>query len=226
MSIKSIARNLYHKESGFLKVAMSVYNHLPFNNKIMVSGNTLKLKTACLKKCTLEIFGGANLITIEDGCQLNRCVLHINGNNNSITLQKSVAAKDTEFWIEGDGNCIFVGEKTTFEGKTHLACIEGTSIEIGKDCMFSANIVFRTGDSHSIIDSDGKRINPAKNISMGNHVWVGNTVIVNKGVAVSDNSIIGTGSVVTKQFEKSGIAIAGNPAREVKEQISWLRQRI
>ncbi len=74
-----------------------------------------------------------------------------------------------------------------FERKTRLACIEGTSIEIGEDCMFSANIVFRTGDSHSIINSDGQRINASKSICIGNHVWIGNTVIVNKGVKVSDN---------------------------------------
>ncbi len=160
------------------------------------------------------------------GTRLNNCHIHIYGNNNKITVGGFCALNDVDICMEDDDNEIIIGNRTTFEGKTHLAAIEGTNIMIGGDCMFSANIVFRTGDSHSIINSDGQRVNPSKDIFVGDHVWVGNTVIVNKGVKILDNSIIGAGSVVTKQFEKSGIVVAGNPAKEVKEQISWLRQRI
>ncbi len=92
--------------------------------------------------------------------------------------------------------------------------------------MFSANISIRTGDSHSVVDMHDKRINPSKDVRIGNHVWVGNTVIMTKGVIVSDNSIVGTGSVVTKAFNEENIVIAGNPAHSVKRNISWKRARL
>ena len=92
--------------------------------------------------------------------------------------------------------------------------------------MFSSEIVFRTGDSHSIIDLSGIRINHAKDIIIGDHVWIGHRVLVNKGVVISNNSGVGTGSVVTKKFNDENIIIAGCPAKIVKNDINWLGKRI
>ena len=141
-------------------------------------------------------------------------------------MAKNCRLKDVEIHIEDDNGAILIGKNTTIAGFTHLACIEGTSITIGEDCMFSKDITFRTGDSHSIVDEEGRRINPSKDIFIGNHVWVGNRVIVTKGSYVSDNSIIGTGSIVSKVFEEPNIIIAGVPAKKVKEKVNWLRTRI
>ncbi len=134
--------------------------------------------------------------------------------------------KDTDIHIEDSGNEVYIGEKTTIFGKTHLACTEGKKILIGKDCMFSTDVIFRTGDSHSIVDINGKRINEAKDIIIGNHIWIGNKVILTKGVEICDDSIVGTGSIVTKKFNKKGLLIAGVPAKEIKENVNWLRERI
>jgi serine acetyltransferase len=48
-----------------------------------------------------------------------------------------------------------------------------------------------------------------------NNVWLGESVIVNKGVTIGENSVIGAGSVVTKNIPANVIA-AGNPARVIK----------
>ena len=119
-----------------------------------------------------------------------------------------------------------MGSETSVSGKTHLACIEGKNIVIGDDCMFSSDIILRTGDSHSVVDLQNNRINPSKSIEIGNHVWIGNKVTVNKGVFVPNNSIIGTGAVVTKTFENGNIIIAGNPAKIIKSDINWDRRRM
>ena len=91
--------------------------------------------------------------------------------------------------------------------------------------MFSSEVVLRTGDSHSIINEEGTRVNLAKDILIGNHVWIGHRVLINKGVKISDDSVVGTGSVVTNQFNQKGVCIAGNPARVIKENITWLSER-
>jgi len=152
--------------------------------------------------------------------------INIQGNNNCILLGNSVYIENGDFWIEDNGGCISIGDKTLIAGHTHLACIEGKSITIGSDCLFSTDVVFRVGDSHSIIDMEGKRINPSQNICVGNHVWFGNKTILAKGASIADDSIVGTGAIVTKKFTQPNIVIAGVPARIVKENVNWDKNRI
>ena len=153
--------------------------------------------------------------------------IEINGNDNTIIIGDRSLIVDGEFFIEDDLGTIEIGKDTNICGKTHLACIEGRNINIGNDCLFSANITFRTGDSHSIINCETKqRINQSKNISIGNHVWIGNQVTILKGVNILDHTIIGTGSLVTKSCGLEGVILAGNPAKIVKTDITWIGERI
>ena len=69
------------------------------------------------------------------------------------------------------------------------------------------------------------RINHAKDVVIGNHVWIGRNVTINKVVGIGSNSIIAGHSVVTKNIPSNCIA-AGTPAKVVKYQIDWLRERI
>lgn len=92
--------------------------------------------------------------------------------------------------------------------------------------MFSYDIDIRTGDSHSIINTiSNERINYAKDIFIGNHVWVASHVSVLKGVHIFDNSIIASRSVVTKTFKEGNIIIGGIPAKKLKENVNWAKER-
>jgi len=108
-----------------------------------------------------------------------------------------------------------------------LAITENNSkLTIGEDCMFSKNIEVRTGDSHSIIDLEtGQRINPAKDVHIGNHVWVGAHAKILKGVSIADHAIIATGAIVTNNIPANCIA-SGVPAKVIKENITWKRERV
>ncbi len=96
-----------------------------------------------------------------------------------------------------------------------------TFITIGRDCMFSDNITVRCSDGHPIYDKQGNIINRAYGIAIGNHVWLGCHVTVLKNVELADDIVVGAGSVVTKSFIRSGVIIAGVPAKTVKEDIQW-----
>lgn len=52
-------------------------------------------------------------------------------------------------------------------------------------------------------------------ITVGNNVWIGGHVCVMPGVSIGDNSIIGAGSVVTKDIPSNVIA-AGNPCKVIR----------
>lgn len=223
--IKKKLKSLIVNNSSLLDLLLQFYNRLPFNNVFRIRGE-VKHVGAILTHCKFDSYGKNNSIGIAPRCQLRECRIHIGGSNNRVFFDGFVSARGLDIWIEDDGNTVLIGSRSTFEGNVHLACIEGKSIKIGKNCMFSANISLRTGDSHSIVNLQGQRINPSKDVSIGDHVWVGNTVLVTKGVNVLNDSIVGTGSVVTRCFTESNVVIAGNPAVIVKRNISWERKRL
>lgn len=210
----------------FLNLLSAFYNLNSIFGIKVNKGNQFYYTKAFLRRSRILVKRKNNKIKLMSGSYLNHCSIAVYGSNNKLIVGENCRLKDVEIHIEDNNNEIIIGKRTTIAGFTHLACIEGTKIIIGEDCMFSQNITFRTGDSHSIVDEKGNRINPSKDIWVGNHVWVGNTVIVTKGSVVADNSIIGTGAIVTKAFEKPNVIVAGSPAKIVKENINWLRERI
>ena len=121
------------------------------------------------------------------------------------------------FCMEKDNNEIRLGRSFDCHGATELSALEGTRINIGDDALFSANIKFRTGDSHSILDAcTRKRTNYSKDIVLGEHVWVGNSVCVLKGAVIGAHSIVGIGSVVPGKGFPENCILAGNPAKVIK----------
>lgn len=191
--------------------------------------NDIKIaKSVLLNNCTFDIVGNNNKIKIMESSILNNVTFFIRGDNNKISVNKKVRFnRGGSIWIE-DYNCeTNIGECSTFED-VHIAVTEpGSKIDIGKDCMFAYNIDLRTGDSHSIIDSiTNKRINYAKNITIGDHVWIASHVSILKGSIISDNSVVATRAVVTRPFEDENILIGGMPAKKLKENINWDRKRI
>ena len=93
--------------------------------------------------------------------------------------------------------------------------------------MFSNKIQLRTSDSHSILDGNAKRINPGGDIEIGNHVWIGNEVVVLKGSVIPENCIVGARSIVTSSLRATpNSMIAGIPAKVLKTNINWKRERI
>ena len=185
-------------------------------------------KSALLFNCTFDIIGNNNEIEINEISVLNNVSFFIRGDNNKIKIGKCVRFnRGGSVWIE-DYNCeAVIGDNSTFEN-SHIAVTEPNSkIIIGEDCMFAYDIDLRTGDSHSIIDSvTNERLNYAQNINIGNHVWIASHVSILKGVHIADNSVVATRAVVTKSFIDNNILIGGMPAKKLKENINWDRQRI
>jgi len=76
------------------------------------------------------------------------------------------------------------------------------------------------GDQTLILDSnwhgiDGNNVESGA-VEIGDHVWIGERVIILKGVTIGDDSIIGAGSVVTKDVSKN-VIVAGNPAKYIRK---------
>ena len=216
-------------DQNLRRYAAAIYSALSRNKTtVKGSGNEIITTGTFRKGCKIRIFGNNNKIVFAESqygiCNVN---ISIYGNDNLLRIGKDFATDGLSFSIEDDKNQILLGEGCHGGGHSEFAAIEGTSIILGNDCMLSANITIRTGDSHSVLDAvSRKRINPSQTVLIGDHVWIGNTVLIFKGTQISDNCIVAGGSVVTgKTFPKNCI-VGGNPAKVIKEGADWCSERI
>lgn len=114
-------------------------------------------------------------------------------------------------------------------------CDYGTNIRLGKKVFFNFNCVVldvmevTIGDytlfgpavqiytaTHPL-DAQVRRqgLEAAKPVTIGSDVWVGGGAIICPGVTIGDRSIIGAGSVVTRDIP-SDVFAAGNPCRVIR----------
>lgn len=113
-------------------------------------------------------------------------------------------------------------------------CDYGTNIRLGKRCFFNFNCVVldvalvTVGDyalfgpavqiytaAHPLDAELRRRQEFAKPIEIGSDVWVGGGAIICPGVRIGSRSVIGAGSVVTRDVP-DGVLAVGNPCRVVR----------
>ncbi len=224
--MNQIIKDIIKKYSPLLS---NIYWYLMNNRVKGAHSNTFKHQNTFIRGMRLSFYGKGNCVVIggEKTASICNCHIAMHGNNNRVIIEGGVGLKDLTIYC-ADENCeVRVMEDTQISGKTELAVMEGTKIEVGRDCLFSANITLRAGDSHSVIDATtGERINHSKDIIVGDHVWIGNTVIITKGTVIGNHSVVATGAVVTGKTFPENCAIGGNPAKVIKEGVSWLAQKI
>ena len=203
------------------------YNFIGHNKIRVANGNNICIKGNFLKHTKIIVKGVGNTIEFGRNNHLVNSVIIINGNNNTIRLGNESSMINCEFWIEDSNGGIEFGDYNKILGRTHLAETEGRKIVLGNGCLFSTNVIFRTGDSHSILDvRTGERINHAGSIIVGSRVWFGNNTTILKGARVADDTIVATGAIVTKAFAQKNVIIAGSPAKIIKEDVKWIADRI
>ena len=207
----------------------NLYYHFMKNKVSGAKGNVFRHQNVFLRGLRLTFYGIRNEVIIGGAkpSALMNLHLEIHGSNHKVIIEGGVGARDLTIYCADENCLVHVKEDTQISGKTELAVMEGTKIEVGRDCLFSANITLRAGDSHSVIDAEsGARINKSKDIVIGDHVWIGNTVIVTKGTVIGDNSVVATGSVVAGKTFPANSAIGGNPAKVIKEGVNWKAEKV
>lgn len=189
------------------------------------SGHKIEKKGVCVNSI-IQISGDNNSVLLDNDSVHYRSKIKINGQNNRVILHIGAYLSGTELYIE-DSNCtIEIGSNTYIGHHSHLACTEdGSTLKIGSQCMLSSYVQVRTGDSHSILDMEGHRINPAASVKIDDHCWLGEGCKVLKGVSIGCDSVVSTGAVVTKSFGRN-VLVGGVPAKVLKEDIEWSEKRL
>jgi len=103
---------------------------------------------------------------------------------------------------------IKIGNSCGFSGTVIAAA---KSIKLGDNVRCGANTMITDTDWHT----DDLRTGKDAAVIIGDNVWLGYGVKVLKGVSIGENSLIGAGSIVTRDIPANVVA-AGNPCKVIK----------
>jgi maltose O-acetyltransferase len=96
-----------------------------------------------------------------------------------------------------------------------LVALDVASITIGDDVQVGPNVQLLTPTHPVEPDARRAKWEAAEPIAIEGNVWLGGGVIVLPGVTIGENTVVGAGSIVTKDLPPNVVA-AGNPARVVR----------
>lgn len=127
----------------------------------------------------------------------------------------------------GDGCYIEPPLRSNFGGKHchfgrnvyvnfNLTLVDDTHIFVGDNTMIGPNVTIATA-GHPILP-ELRRLGYQYNapVHIGKNCWIGAGAIILPGVSIGDGSVIGAGSVVTKDVPENVVAV-GNPCRVMRE---------
>ena len=191
---------------------------------VLIKQDGTKVYNPKIKGLTVRFRGGYNVVKLYEP------ITHaLNNVNLNLKNKDKIEIKQTKNVIQSlSVQCfghskVFIDEDFSI-GSGGFIADYGSKISIGKDCMFSANIIMQTSDSHIIYDGNSKKFIGTNDIVIGNHVWVGFGCKILKKSIIPDNCIVGMDSIVTKQFTDKNSVIVGCPAKVVKTNMFWDRK--
>ena len=97
-----------------------------------------------------------------------------------------------------------------------MIILDSNKVIFGDNVFIGPNCGFYTPNHPLDAKTRNKGIETALPIKIGNNVWFGGNVVVLQGITIGDNSVIGAGSVVTKDIP-SNVVAAGNPCKVIKK---------
>lgn len=111
------------------------------------------------------------------------------------------------------GTNILLGERVFFN--FNCVVLDVCPVTIGDYTLFGPAVQLYTA-THPMNAALRRQQEFGKPITIGSDVWIGGGAIVCPGVRIGSRSVIGAGSVVTREIP-DGVFAAGNPCRVIRE---------
>lgn len=135
-------------------------------------------------------------------------------------LKDMLAEVGENCYIEPPFHANFGGKHVHFGNNVYanfnFTCVDDTDIFVGDCTMFGPNVTVATAGHPILPEIRAKAYQFNIPVRIGRNCWLGTGVVVLPGVTIGDNSVIGAGSVVTKDVPPNVIAV-GNPCRVLRE---------
>lgn len=121
--------------------------------------------------------------------------------------------KQPPFYCDYGGN-IVLGDKVFFN--FNCVVLDVMKVEIGSRTLIGPNVQIYTATHPLNYRERALGLEFAKPVTIGMDVWIGGSAVICPGVKIGDRTVIGAGSVVTKDLP-SDVFAAGNPCKVIRE---------
>lgn len=122
-------------------------------------------------------------------------------------------------WLQPPFYCdygynIMLGEKVFFN--FNCVVLDVMKVVIGSRTLIGPNVQIYTATHPLHYKERAAGVEFAKPVKIGEDVWIGGSAVICPGVSIGDRSVIGAGSIVTKDIP-SDVFAAGNPCKVIRE---------
>lgn len=157
------------------------------------------------KRCR-KILQRLNTVDRSDFDEIGRIVKELFGKSEGAFL-------NPPFYCDY-GSHIEVGKN--FFANYNCTIIDVAKVTIGDNCQMAPNVAIYTAGHPVHPVSRNSMYEYGIEVSVGDNVWIGGNTVILPGVHIGSNTVIGAGSVVTKDIPEWVIA-AGNPCKVIRE---------
>lgn len=142
------------------------------------------------------------------------------GKRRSTLLHEMLADAGEGCYIEPPFHANWAGHHVHF-GKGvyanfNLTVVDDTHIYVGDYTMFGPNVTIATGGHPILPELRQKGYQYNAPVHIGKNCWIGANATIMPGVTIGDNTVIGAGSVVTRDIPANVVAV-GVPCRVMRE---------
>ena len=160
----------------------------------------------------------ASRVRARDLCQALNATREADEDERRRILIELFGAGGDSVWMQPPFYCdygwnISAGKRVFFN--FNCVVLDVCAVRIGDFTLFGPAVQIYTA-THPL-DAEQRRTREfAKAVDIGSDVWVGGGAIICPGVKIGSRTVIGAGSVVTRDIP-DGVFAAGNPCRVVRE---------
>lgn len=134
-------------------------------------------------------------------------------------LKRLFGKTQKNFFIEPPFHCdygyqIEIGDN--FYANFNLVVLDCAKVIFGDNVFIGPNVGIYTAGHPIHAEKRNEGYEHAFPITIGNNVWIGGHVVINPDITIGDNTVIASGSVVTKDIPANVIAM-GNPCKVYRE---------
>lgn len=182
------------------------------------------MKTEKEKMLAGELYDALDPLLSEERLKARLLLKELNDSREDETekrsriLEELIPNAGEGLWLQPPFYCdygynITVGERVFFN--FNCVVLDVTTVTIGSRTLFGPNVQIYTATHPMDHQERASGLEYARPITIGEDVWVGGSAVICPGVTIGHRSVIGAGSVVTKDIPADVFA-AGNPCRVIR----------
>ena len=186
------------------------------------------MKTEKEKMLSGELYNGFDELLVNERMRTRLLLREFNDSNPEDTvirkqiLKKLIPSQGESLWIEPPFQCdygsnIETGDNVFFN--FNCVILDVMQVTIGSNVLLGPSVQIYTALHPMDFKVRASGLESGKPVRIGNHCWIGGGVIICPGVTIGDRTVIGAGSVVTRDIPEDVFA-AGNPCRVIRSLVS------